>query len=160
MSLSVPFSSGHRLLPSRGKRRQRLSVPFSSGHRLLLRGPAPTTHADFSIFQSPFHRGIGCYNEDACQSPAAAASAFQSPFHRGIGCYVAIRGHIGARLSRLSVPFSSGHRLLQLKPYLYDPIDVKYFQSPFHRGIGCYLTEVAPTHKLRRRSFSPLFIGA
>ena len=58
----------------------------------------------------------------------------------------------------LSVPFSSGHRLLLLD-FDVETLINSNFQSPFHRGIGCYLR-----HKESGRrgiiSFSPLFIGA
>ena len=65
--------------------RSRLSVPFSSGHRLL-RGSGLLIFCAKAIFQSPFHRGIGCYTTAAGREASAAMP--------------------------LSVPFSSGHRLL------------------------------------------------
>ena len=38
-------------------------------------------------FQSPFHRGNGCYSNAVTN--AKIADDFQSPFHRGNGCYYA-----------------------------------------------------------------------
>ena len=107
-------------------------------------------------FQSPFHRGNGCYGgphievntRDKTFSPLfigamvatrlnsegiTQSQAFQSPFHRGNGCYYENCIGIGAGL-----PF---------------------FQSPFHRGNGCYIKRMC--WELRdKNAFSPLFIGA
>ena len=135
----------------------KLSVPFSSGHRLLL-GDFYKRSRVISSFQSPFHRGIGCYLSMATVSEVLYH--FQSPFHRGIGCYykrycqrmnrvtLSVPFSSGHRLlhiddftnvetaGELSVPFSSGHRLL---PDSFSIISsILSFQSPFHRGIGCY----------------------
>ena len=65
IELSVPFSSGQWLLPT-------LPMAGLRSYRLLL-------------FQSPFHRGNGCYPTPQCQT--CALFDFQSPFHRGNGCY-------------------------------------------------------------------------
>ena len=62
-------------------------------------------------FQSPFHRGNGCYSKVDLYFKRNLD--FQSPFHRGNGCY------------KLGVA--------------YQLISVLSFQSPFHRGNGCYL---------------------
>ena len=112
-----------------------LSVPFSSGQWLLLRN------------QTMGRRNRG----------------FQSPFHRGNGCYFRVQREAGA--GKLSVPFSSGQWLLH--PLLPGPqpsrcafsplfigamvatetstfsaISLSVFQSPFHRGNGCYSTSL------------------
>ena len=69
--------------------RRRLSVPFSSGQWLLL---------DVVGFELTF---IG---------------DFQSPFHRGNGCYIAGESSIVRTQVQLSVPFSSGQWLLLCNP--------------------------------------------
>ena len=111
-------------------------------------------------FQSPFHRGIGCYSVGVYFE--YTVQIFQSPFHRAIGCYIGdlkyeqvIRdlsvpfssghrlllesGRMGqtATTAVLSVPFSSGHRLLHPRSR-HSAQHGSGFQSPFHRGIDCY----------------------
>ena len=62
--------------------------------------------------------------------------AFQSPFHRGNGCY--LRPIVqGTSAACLSVPFSSGQWLLPYPSRVHKPRRGS-FQSPFHRGNGCY----------------------
>ena len=109
-SLSVPSSSGHRLLQRAGTKNvlaALLSVPFSSGRRLLPR------------------LWLDC----------ASRRSFQSPFHRGNGCYYICWRNAALPL-HLSVPFSSGQRLLH-RTCRRNPLHPN-FQSPFHRGNGCY----------------------
>ena len=137
-TLSVPFSSGQWLLLKRQFScfyvPKLLSVPFSSGQWLLLQ-PSLMRTRQFIVFQSPFHRGNGCYisvmrgesRVDCPFSPlfigamvatlfdasrSSFAFDFQSPFHRGNGCY------------------KDKNKLI-----ICQPTD---FQSPFHRGNGCY----------------------
>ena len=116
--------------------------------------PKPTL---IFTFQSPFHRGNGCYLDAAIKN--IALSGFQSPFHRGNGCYAVKKRiddikkafsplFIGAMVAthdysahghlrvRLSVPFSSGQWLLLND--VESGILNRDFQSPFHRGNGCY----------------------
>ena len=114
-----------------------LSVPFSSGQWLLhLAGGLDSSASLF--FQSPFHRGNGCYL-NISSAYARRLETFQSPFHRGNGCYASISTtsvpstsfsplFIGAMVATveihnrqssnnlLSVPFSSGQWLLQNSP--------------------------------------------
>ena len=183
-ALSVPFSSGQWLLPETPEDAHvhvLLSVPFSSGQWLLL-GSRHADDGDNVSFQSPFHRGNGCYS--ASGSGNNVIASFQSPFHRGNGCYTTKAEAVGlipgfqspfhrgngcycrARFIRfclviLSVPFSSGQWLLQLArkaahkrestfsplfigamvatdEILGDDDPLNIFQSPFHRGNGCY----------------------
>ena len=190
--------------------------------------PSCTDITDTSCFQSPFHRGNGCYehgsdrldSENDLSVPFSSGqwllpprtrqavrqnACFQSPFHRGNGCYGELMEyHIGViqvlsvpfssgqwllpkryrepgHISGLSVPFSSGQWLL-LRDKVMSQDLINFFQSPFHRGNGCYpystRWEVAeaifqsPFHRgngcypystrweVRKQSFSPLFIGA
>ena len=85
-------------------------------------------------FQSPFHRGIGCYQRTNLVREISER-AFSPLF---IGASVAtVPSHPQSTyLKYLSVPFSSGHRLLLDEVHLLG-VDGR-FQSPFHRGIGCY----------------------
>ena len=41
---------------------------------------------DYADFQSPFHRGNGCYTSEGVTFKGHEHN-FQSPFHRGNGCY-------------------------------------------------------------------------
>ena len=107
------------------------------------------------IFQSPFHRGNGCYERRRYQP--VARTVFQSPFHRGNGCYIKGVLAMGAA-KELSVPFSSGQWLLRWH-LLYDENATGIFQSPFHRGNGCY-AGISCMTRTPQGSFSPLFIGA
>ncbi len=89
--------------------------------------------------------------------------AFQSPFRRGMECYDA-EDHLQMREGELSVPFSSGHGVLLLEMVKdafvtvpFSPLFVGawsatlpaprhghgsiFFQSPFRRGMECYMTE-------------------
>ena len=85
---------------------------------------------EFSFFQSPFHRGNGCYEVSGLINHDDGS--FQSPFHRGNGCYCDDHQSYRYHSICLSVPFSSGQWLLRRKPA---------------RSKG-------------RMAFSPLFIGA
>ena len=132
------------------------------------------------VFQSPFHRGNGCYY--LSDYFTKRFFIFQSPFHRGNGCYPESDYPDGSWQNELSVPFSSGQWLLLLgnlwgniKDKSFSPLFIGamvatttgemvsgvewYFQSPFHRGNGCYLL-VAGQGRRSILAFSPLFIGA
>ena len=182
------------------------------------------------LFQSPFHRGNGCYSL-YFEHIKPYSVCFQSPFHRGNGCYYKMSRRRWATTWRLSVPFSSGQWLL-LQTVLracancltFSPLFIgamvatnrhfrrrlrrnrilsvrfssrqwllltdeskwcqeHFFQSPFHRGNGCYwgslkeslllirlsvpfssgqwlLHSRVSTETSRSVPFSPLFIGA
>ena len=118
------------------RRRGRESIrhfqsPFHRGNGCYVR--SCSGQATMMTFQSPFHRGNGCYFANAVLEKVKLD--FQSPFHRGNGCYNDRRLGI-SELHILSVPFSSGQwLLLDLYEHLEKEIN---FQSPFHRGNGCY----------------------
>ena len=106
-------------------------------------------------FQSPFHRGNGCY-ENIFKYDGCSSVSFSPLF---IGAMVATNYHQRYHRSsrQLSVPFSSGQWLLRTH-YSFSEVQSD-FQSPFHRGNGCY----HPSWQRRRSerlTFSPLFIGA
>ena len=179
-----------------------LSVPFSSGQWLLQDEQRQTRSV--TVFQSPFHRGNGCYKVRrdfslTCMrafSPlfigAMVATVPVSPgnFVRKytfsplfIGAMVATRRRWQiARIVKSFSPLFIGAMVATCDnpvSFIQQPI----FQSPFHRGNGCYQgKEVAaftfvrlsvpfssgqwllldPVNSLRktRTAFSPLFIGA
>ena len=131
-------------------------------------------------FQSPFHRGNGCYRVlILLQSVSLSLSV---PFSSGQWLLQYTKRIVG-ELINLSVPFSSGQWLLRYCAHLYILL-IPIFQSPFHRGNGCYfcmmihefglerilsvpfssgqwlLLYVSTSTKSGILSFSPLFIGA
>ena len=110
-------------------------------------------------FQSPFHRGNGCYTwrEGLTLPPhysfsplfiGAMVATLISPVRMPAGLRPFSPLFIGAMVAtlqyqqlpyhlRLSVPFSSGQWLLQWKFIIVNHQTI-FFQSPFHRGNGCY----------------------
>ncbi len=159
-----------------------LSVPYSSGSRLLESADGGRRPAQ-SFFQSPIRRGRGCWG--APSSRPRPTSSFQSPIRRGRGCWrcprfpphtwtnpfsplfvgVEVAGqsspldvtHHGTAFSplfvgvevagggkdslvslhlALSVPYSSGSRLLVIHEHGLTQQQV--FQSPIRRGRGCW----------------------
>ena len=141
---------------------------------------ALTFRGEAYSFQSPFHRGNGCYATTRRITRGKTPSF--SPLFIGAMVATGINGgavsiqdtfsplFIGAMVATptpragfgssgiLSVPFSSGQWLLQTI-YGGDTAVDAHFQSPFHRGNGCYV-ELQTYVYTQRASFSPLFIGA
>ena len=129
--LSVPFSSGQWLLLTHAKAD---SIPFSP---LFIAAMVATDTINDSVwtigdsidtqyhFQSPFHRGNGCYNnhDGTIGRFDLDMHDFQSAFHRGNGCY-----------------WQQTNDFAQLS---------NSFQSAFHRGNGCYQLQAAPVQAER-----------
>ena len=111
----------------------------------------------------------------------SANSSFQSPFHRGNGCYWFSAKNMGRRRCTFS-PLFIGAMVATSRSFPYhmritssfSPLFIGAmvatecfvireaaidFQSPFHRGNGCYSIPM-PEMNIRASSFSPLFIGA
>ncbi len=133
--LSVPYSSGSRSLGpswSGSSGRSRTFSPLFVGVEVAGANVSPPASAAATFsplfvgvevagvysdkegsrdspFQSPIRRGRGCWDVQAALT--ALPDDFQSPIRRGRGCW---RGglHGPTTLSRLSVPYSSGSRLL------------------------------------------------
>ena len=113
-------------------------------------------------FQSPFHRGNGCYGCEETSWVPGSLLSFQSPFHRGNGCYNSMPATSVGVLG-LSVPFSSGQWLLQGNGKHLSISGMIHFQSPFHRGNGCYSElhyQLSVSLTSGQWLLSPLFIGA
>ena len=86
------------------------------------------------IFQSPFHRGRGCYW--LMDGKYFEVPIFQSPFHRGRGCYL-VSSLVDVILIASFSPLFIGVEVVTLETgALVRGNGV--FQSPFHRGRGCY----------------------
>ena len=84
---------------------------------------------------------------------------FQSPFHRGNGCYqYSILGKAGTPTFSSFSPLFIGAMVATTTGEMVSGVEW-YFQSPFHRGNGCYLL-VAGQGRRSILAFSPLFIGA
>ena len=131
-SLSVPFSSGQWLLLLADTVRnlcKKLSVPFSSGQWLLQ-----------------------CLEH--CQDPERLLSV---PFSSGQWLLQRENNAVNGCLDTFSPLFIGAMVATNtLPPCRTSPV---HFQSPFHRGNGCYM--LAPPRSCRStRTFSPLFIGA
>ena len=61
---------------------------------------------------------------------------FQSPFHRGNGCYLT-KARITTKSTKTFSPLFIGAMVATWKGHP-DSLDNVHFQSPFHRGNGCY----------------------
>ena len=119
--------------------------------------PTLRTFADSILcFQSPFHRGNGCYN--APEDEMWGLHTFQSAFHRGNGCYQ-FDGTIGDSIDIMTFSPLFIAAMVATIPKTADPSTIPNFQSAFHRGNGCYLACPSATPQAIR-AFSPLFIAA
>ena len=109
--LSVPFSSGQWLLLASKRSVEIPRLPLFIGAMVAMRSEPDAVKC---IFQSPFHRGNGCYSK---QSVILALIFAFSPLF------------IGAMVATLETSRLNVHNMVA--PYM-------VFQSPFHRGNGCY----------------------
>ena len=159
--LSVPFSSGQWLLQQMAAAGTLGTLTFSP----LFIGAMAATAISVSIlmlkfFQSPFHRGNGCYQKHRKKHGDSLCSF--SPLFIGAMAATGATNDEALLIIKLSVPFSSGQWLLRMlierRITIHGPLSVPFssgqwlllllpkklrysmrcFQSPFHRGNGCY----------------------
>ncbi len=113
LSLSDPYSSGSRLLEYLADFESRntysLSVPYSSGSRLL--GCSVPTHPGSPPTFSPLFVGVEVAGA-LRRKVQDWEENFQSPIRRGRGCWRPWPAVSTSVTSPLSVPYSSGSRLL------------------------------------------------
>ena len=107
------------------------------------------------LFQSPFHRGNGCY---AGTVNIAGQIQLSVPFSSGQWLLLTLEGGTpGIAGTSLSVPFSSGQWLLQF--FCHEMLPVAMLSVPFSSGQWLLLNTVLDSVTMLS-TFSPLFIGA